>query len=237
MSKKPSLELKTLIAGFCLGVLLLIQFLPVGADTGTKGEKLQGEIEQTDDNDVGIMNKKSLGNMDYGKPSNSYIKGQVKQEDMESTKENPVNGDEHPDAADKDLMIEWDNWRNRFLQAVLSGTTDALNNDQAQNFQFNPQTNIIESKYPMGTNAWFSCKVMRDGQIKDIQIERSSGFAGYDQAVRESVQSLAGSAILKFPSHSRRISVLQAGGVERTAQINKQYFRFGDVEHYRLPGN
>jgi hypothetical protein len=234
MLKKPSPKNTTLIFSWC-SYAILSSGLLAAADVPTKSKQLQGEIEQGNDGDP-TMSKPASATMDQSKSSGNYIKGQIQQENGEAGTESPLAGNEDPDATDKELMIEWDRWRNRFLQAVLGGTTDALNNDQARNFQFNPQTNVVESKYPMGTNAWFSCKITKDGHIKEVLIEKSSGFSGYDDAVRESVQSLEGSAILKFPSRSRRISVLQAGGVERTAQVNKQYFHFGDTEHYRVPG-
>jgi hypothetical protein len=199
---------------------------PAFADLKTNAQKLQGEVEQSENNNANPGKK----------PANSYLKGLVQQEDLVTNKENPTAAAEDPDASDKELMVEWDRWRNRFLQAVLSGTTDMLNNDQAQNFQFNPQTNMIESKYPVGTTAWFSCKITKEGQVNEVLIEHPSGFPAYDEAVREAAKALAGSAILKFPSRSRRSSVLQAGGVVRTAQAARQYFRFGDVEHYRVPG-
>ena len=45
---------------------------------------------------------------------------------------------EDPDASDKELMIAWDRWRNRFLQAVLASTSEMLNSDQARSFRINP---------------------------------------------------------------------------------------------------
>jgi TonB C terminal len=232
MLKKQRLMQITLITSLCFCVILLIGSSLAHADIETKDSKLKGEVEQFDNDNA---NKQSSGNIEHGEPANSYLKGLIQQEETETTKETPGAGNDDPDAQDKDLMIEWDHWRNRFLQAVLSGTTDSLSSDQAQNFQFNPQTNVIESKYPFGTVAWFSCKITKDGQVQEVLIEHASGFPAYDEAVREAVKALAGSTILKFPSRSKRISVLQAGGVQRTAQVNKQYFHFGDTEHYRVP--
>lgn len=234
MLKKQCLKQKVLIAGLCFCVILVIGSPLVGADTETKGEKLKGEVEQSEINSES-KGKQQLGDMGRAVPAKGPLKGLVQQENLEINKENPNAAQEDPDAQDKELMIEWDHWRNRFLQAVLSGTTDILSSDQAQNFQFNAQTKMIESKYPFGTIAWFSCQITKDGQIREVLIDSPSGFPAYDEAVREAVKALAGSAILKFPSRSKRVSVLQAGGVQRTAQVNKQYFHFGDIEHYRLP--
>src|ERR1700722_20141436 len=120
MLKKPSLEQKTLIASLYLGVILLTAFpLPVVADVQTKNKRLEGEVEQVDDNNTSL-GKPSSVSMDNSKPAGDYIKGAIQQENVEAGKDNSVTGNEDPDAADKDLMIEWDQWRNRFLQAVLS---------------------------------------------------------------------------------------------------------------------
>jgi len=234
MLKKQSIKQKSLIAGLCFCISLLTNWPLALADTETKVQKLKGKVEQSENNNENT-GKQQLGAMGQGMPANGYLKGLVQEENLETNKESSAAAQADPDAQDKELMIEWDHWRNRFLQAVLSGTTDILNSDQAQNFQFNPQTKVIESKYPFGTIAWFSCKITKAGRIKDVLIEGPSGFPVYDEAVRGAVQTLTGSAILKFPSRSKRVSVLQAGGVERTAQVNKQYFRFGDIEHYRMP--
>jgi hypothetical protein len=143
---------------------------------------------------------------------------------------------EDPDADDKELMIAWDRWRNRFLQAVLASTSEMLNSDQGRSFQINPKTHVMEPKYPIGTEAWFVCEVTRDRQIKRLRILTPSGFADYDQAVIEAVQALQGSSLLRFPTGSRRVAVLQGGAVERAQQAQQQNFRFGDVERYRIPG-
>lgn len=202
----------------------------------TKPDKLQGEIDRSDgtDNDA-----KMSGEGNGQAEQKHYLKGLVNEEGTTTpfAEESATNSGADPDAQDKELMVEWDQWRNRFLQAVLSGTGDILNSDQAQHFQFNPQTNTIESKYPFGTVAWFSCRISKAKQITDIRIEHSSGFANYDQCVIEALKSMNGSSILQFPSRSRRVSVLQAGGVQRATQPSRQYFRFGDVEHYRVPAN
>ncbi len=157
-----------------------------------------------------------------------YLEGRAQMGDLEPAKEDP-------DADDKELMIAWDRWRNRFLQAVLGSTTEMLNNDQVRSFRINSYTHVIEPVYPIGTTAWFVCEVTRDRQIKRLRILTSSGYADYDKTVLDAVQALQGSSILRFPTGSRRMAVLQGGAVERAAQRQQQYFRFGDIERYRVP--
>ncbi len=206
-----------------LNLAVINQSLAAGLAGTIPDQTLQGVVKQTQTNTT-----------DYSEPSaksappNNYIRGSVNLGDLSTMQDDP-------DAQDKELLIEWDRWRNRFLQAVLSSTSELLTNDQAQSFQFNPATNAIESKYPLGTTAWFICTITNDRQIKNPRIVRSSGFSDYDQAVIEAVKALADSSILKFPPASRRLTVLQGGGIERSALPQQQYFHFGDVEHHRLP--
>ncbi len=191
--------------------------------------KLMGKVEQLNSAD---SNKgKDLGSeigTAGGRRQEGYLKGSAEMAELEPAKEDP-------DADDKELMIAWDRWRNRFLRSVLASTSEMLNSDQARNFQINQNTHIMEAKYPVGTVAWFVCEVTRDRQIKRLRILNTSGFSEYDQAVLEAVQALQGSSLLRFPSGSRRNAVLQGGAVERAVKPQNQYFRFGDIERYRVP--
>lgn len=198
-------------------------------------KKLMGMVEQTGSLDAdkgkGLGSENGVGNGEAGGKNNSgYLKGSAVMGELDAAHEDP-------DADDKELMIAWDRWRNRFLQAVLASTSEMLNSDQARSFQINPHTHVMEPKYPVGTVAWFVCEVTGDRQIKRLRILNTSGFAEYDQTVLEAVQALQGSSLLRFPSGSRRRAVLQGGAVERAAQAQNQYFRFGDVERYRIPSN
>jgi len=197
-------------------------------------KQLKGEVEQVDD-DGRIKNIQSDDepNLTPGKAviqdsKSGYLQGHAQMGELDPAKEDP-------DAEDRELMIAWDRWRNRFLQAVLGSTTEMLNNDQARSFQINPYTHTMEPVYPVGTSAWFVCEVNRDRQIKRLRILTSSGYPDYDRAVLEAVQALQGSSLLRFPTGSRRMAVLQGGAVERATRAQQQYFQFGDMERYRVP--
>lgn len=194
-------------------------------------QTLRGKVEHADDWGKETEPNFSKGHAVEGvrNKDTSYLKGSAQMGELDAAKEDP-------DADDKELMIAWDHWRNRFLQAVLASTSEMLNSDQGRSFHINPHTHVMEPKYPVGTVAWFVCEVTRDKQIKRLRILNSSGFSDYDQAVIEAVQALQGSSLLRFPNGSRRMAVLQGGAVERATQAQKQYFRFGDVERYRVPG-
>jgi hypothetical protein len=200
-----------------------------GMDAGNS--QLMGKVEQTDDLDTNKDKDWSADKgIEGGQNKSGYLQGNAQLGELDAAKEDP-------DAGDKELMIAWDRWRNRFLKAVLSSTSEMLNSDQARSFQINPDTHAMESKYPVGTVAWFVCEVTRDRELKRLRILNSSGFPEYDQTVLEAVQALQGSSLLKFPTGSRRKAVLQGGAVERAAQSQNQYFRFGDVERYHVPSN
>jgi len=53
--------------------------------------------------------------------------------------------------------------------------------------------------------------------------------------VLEAVQALDGTSILRFPTGSKRTVVSHGGGIKTADQFQQQYFKFGDVEHVRVP--
>lgn len=140
---------------------------------------------------------------------------------------------EDPDLDDQELLVEWDRWRNNFLYAVQSGVQDRMNNPDDMNMRFDPRTNRMLPKFPLGTMAWFDCVITKDRQIKNLKIVRTSGFKGYDKAVLDSVLSLDGTRLLRFPKKSKRNFVTQDAGIKTASQGGRQYFNFGDVERYR----
>lgn len=141
-----------------------------------------------------------------------------------------------PDMADQELQVEWDKWRNRFLWSVQSGVQQMLNSHEDPAMRFDPRTGQYLMKFPMGTVAWFSCTVTKDRRIIDAKITQPSGFPGYDRAVLNAVMMLDQTSILKFPSRSQRARVFQDAGIKTAESGQRQYFKFGDVERYSVPG-
>jgi hypothetical protein len=161
-------------------------------------------------------------------PQDGVLKGSAR-------KDEDVLAKEDPDSEDEELQIEWDKWRNRFLRAVLAGAMENLNNPEATDFRWDPVRQRVMTQFPLGTIAWFACKITNDKHISSIRLMQSSGYPNYDRAVLNAVQSLDGTSILRFPSRSHRTQVSQAGGVKTSDQFQQQYFKFGDVEHVRVP--
>jgi len=140
-----------------------------------------------------------------------------------------------PDADDMELSVEWDRWRNRFLTAVQMGVQESLNSPEEADLRFDPSRGVVMHRFPLGTVAWFYCKITHDRRITNLKIMESSGFPNYDKAVYAAVRNLEGSAILKYPKRSRRTVVSQHAGIKTSDKSDRQYFKFGDVERIRVP--
>jgi hypothetical protein len=142
-----------------------------------------------------------------------------------------------PDAADQELMIEWDRWRNRFLHAIQSGMQEKLNDPSEANLRWDPRARMMVSRFPLGTVAWFACQVTPDRRIVNAKIVHTSGFPGYDQAVLDAIHDLQGSSILRYPRGSRRQIVSQVAGIKTAETAEFRYHKFGDVERHFIPGD
>lgn len=141
-----------------------------------------------------------------------------------------------PDMDDQELQVEWDKWRNKFLWAVQSGVQEALNNPEDVDLRFDPSRGMVVVRFPLGTTAWFFCRISNDRHIISAKIKQSSGFPNYDKAVINSIMALEGSSYLRFPKRSQRQFVTQIAGIKTSDSQDRQYFKFGDVERYRTPG-
>lgn len=141
-----------------------------------------------------------------------------------------------PDMDDQELQVDWDRWRNKFLFAVQGGVQEALNNPDDVDLRFDPAKGMVVVRFPLGTVAWFHCKVSADRHIMSAKIKQSSGFPNFDNAVIASIHNLEGSTVLRFPKRSQRQFVTQTAGIKTADSPERQYFKFGDVERYRTPG-
>lgn len=196
------------------------------------GEPLQGNIRQ--DELSGNAEDSGDGTLRSGTGQQDQTKGPL--EGKAEIGEGALTGQD-PDVDDQELQIEWDKWRNRFLWAVQSGVQEALNNPEDQMLRWDPQQNIVVMRFPLGTVAWFTCKVTNDRRIADMKLMHPSGYPGYDRAVINAVRSLDGTSILRFPKRSRRQFVTQQAGIKTSDSGERQFFHFGDVERYRTPAD
>ena len=138
-----------------------------------------------------------------------------------------------PDAGNQELEIEWDRWRNTLIQAIQMGTLAHINVQNEINFVWDQRSQMMQSRYPNGTSAWYYCNVLPNRRIININLTSHSRYPSYDQAVLQAINDLQGSRILKYPNGSRRQMVTQEAGVSTAAQTSSQTFHFGDVERQR----
>ena len=196
-------------------------------DTALKGnvkdDRLNGQVEDegTDDMSAGVPEGDNVN-----KP---VLRGKA------SLGGEGMEGDD-PDSDDAELQVAWDKWRNKFLWAVQSGVQEALNNPDDVDLRFDPRRGMVVVRFPLGTTAWFHCKISADRHIVSAKIKQSSGFPNFDQAVLNSINHLEGSSYLRFPRRSQRQFVTQTAGIKTSDSPDRQYFKFGDVERYRVPG-
>ena len=116
---------------------------------------------------------------------------------------------------EKNLMIEWNEWHNRFSHAV-------------RNHMFSSVFETIN--FPRGLLTAYSCDVSSEREIKNIKIAKSSGNFWFDSAVVKALRKLDGSELLAFPAGSKRSFVTTEVGV-RFGTGRSGELEFHDVEY------
>lgn len=142
-----------------------------------------------------------------------------------------------PDMDDQEMMVQWDKWHNRVLNAIQQGLIEQLTATGDNVMILDQRTGRMRSKYPLGTMAMFSCQVTPDHRVINLKIDQTSGFADYDRAVYQAVKVLDGSSVLRYPKGSHRKVVWEGAGIRTSMQAGPANFHWGDTEHYRVPGN
>jgi hypothetical protein len=146
----------------------------------------------------------------------------------------PLNGSasEDPDNS-PELSIEWDRWRNTLMQTIQSGVLANINVHNDTHFVWDQRTQMMQSRYPNGTSAWYALNVLPNRKIINIRLTQISQFPTYDQAVFQAINSLQGNKILNYPRGSKRRIVAQEGNVSTSPQSSFTNYNFGDVERQR----
>jgi hypothetical protein len=140
-----------------------------------------------------------------------------------------------PDMDDQEMMVEWDRWRNRFLNAVQQGLQEQLESTGDNLIFIDPRTGRQRSKYPPGISATFFARITPDRRVVVLKLLQGSGFDDFDRSLLEAVKSLEGTSILRYPRGSRRQIVTQAAGITlSTTGGGPANFHFGDTERYRV---
>jgi hypothetical protein len=117
---------------------------------------------------------------------------------------------------EKNLMIEWNEWHNRFSSAV-------------RNRMFSSVFETIN--FPRGLLTAYSCDVTSEKEIKDIKIVKSSGNIWFDSAVVKALRKLDGNELLAFPAGSKRSMVSTEVGVRFGSSGRSGELDFHDVEY------
>lgn len=146
----------------------------------------------------------------------------------------PLNGSASEDPDDSpELSIEWDRWRNTLMQTIQSGVLANINVHNDTHFVWDQRTQMMQSRYPNGTSAWYALNVLPNRKIINIRLTQISQFPTYDQAVFQAINSLQGNKILNYPRGSKRRIVAQEGNVSTSPQSSFTNYNFGDVERQR----
>ncbi len=119
---------------------------------------------------------------------------------------------------EQNLIIEWDDWHNRFAKAVAAR-------------MFNNYIDAINMPHLAAT--WYHCEVTSDKHVKNIRISKSSGNFWYDKAVIQAVMKLDGNDILAFPGNSQRNEISTDLGIVLGGE-KKGYLKFGDLEFHQF---
>lgn len=143
-----------------------------------------------------------------------------------------------PDNADKELMVEWDKWHNRLLWSIQSGVQELINSPENVEPHWDPKRGrvIVGPNIPLGTRATFFVRVSADRRIVKARIVQGSGYPDYDKALLDAIYALDGTSILRFPRNSRREKVNETATIITSDKGDREFFKFGDVEKYTVPG-
>lgn len=141
-----------------------------------------------------------------------------------------------PDANNRDLLIEWDIWRNIVANQVNRNLTKHMNGWGG--YEINKATRHVESKFPTGIQAGVDFVISSDQKVLKAEIIQPSGYIEYDQLILKSVYELEKNRqakLLRFPEHSRRKSVEEMLGIQKVQGSQPQPFlKFGDTEKVQL---
>lgn len=232
-----------------------------------QADPLQGNVQETGATEVQpdlapiapmpvpvIRQKKPIS----GSAQDNTLKGNAEDQDqdlnaqkpaLDSSRGRPLQGSavtndsdlqaQDPDSADHELLVEWDKWHNRLLWSIQSGVQELINSPENVEPHFDQRTGrvILGPNLPLGTKATFWVRVSADRRIMKAKIIQPSGFPDYDKALLDAIYALDGSSILRFPRGSQRQRVNETATIITSDRGDREFFKFGDVERRRVPGD
>lgn len=141
------------------------------------------------------------------------------------------------DSQDQEMAVEWDRWRNRLLRSIQSGVQELINDPEnmVRNFDQRRGVMVMTPRIPLGQKASFYVRVSNERRVVKARITASSGNQEFDNALLDAIYALDGSTILRFPRGSQRLKVNQEATIVTATHGGDEYFKFGDVEKYKVP--
>jgi hypothetical protein len=150
--------------------------------------------------------------------SESTLKGSVKKQTLD------------PDAADRDLLIAWDAWRNTVIKEELKSLRGLLHGWDGM--VYNRAYNRTDPRFPVGLTVATIAEVNANRQITQIDLVKSSGDPEFDKVVIKAINKLNGKKFLEYPTGSRRSLVGQPSFLKTSETAQKTpTFIFNDYEH------
>lgn len=194
---------------------------------------LQGGVEQSElkgDVDQNALNGNASDYGDLNQGQGTLDQGQPMQGGVDDNGPMELGASNDPDGGNQELEIAWDRWRNTFMQTVQAGTIEKINVHNNVHFVWDPRTQMMQSRYPLGTSIRYSATVLPNRKLVDVKLIQRSAYPTFDQAVMQSIYELQGKKVLQYPKGSKRQTVTQEANLSTAAQSNFQNFQFGDVE-------
>jgi hypothetical protein len=141
------------------------------------------------------------------------------------------------DSQDQEMAVEWDRWRNRILRSIQGGVQELINNPENMVPHFDQARGkvILSPRIPLGQKASFYVRISDQRRVVKARIVASSGNTEFDNALLDAIYALDGTTILRFPKGSQRPRVVQEATIITADHGTDEYFKFGDVEKYRVP--
>jgi len=203
---------------------------PAPREKKQKFKPLQGGIEQSELQGDAQDNVLNGGASDFDGNAMQGMTDQSQPLQGGANDGAPLSGGVDEDQDGGELSIAWDQWRNTLMQTIQMGTLKNINVHNDIHFVFDPRTQMMQSRYPMGTSVWYAISVLPNRKIINLRLTQRSEFPSYDQAVVDAINALQGNKILTYPKGSKRKIVSQEASVSTAAQNNFQNFNFNDVE-------
>lgn len=139
------------------------------------------------------------------------------------------------DVNDRELRIEWDDWRNKVACQIEANLSKHLQgwDGMEMNWAFHG----IVPKYPSGIHTGIHLVISADQGVVEATVARTSGYPGYDKLVVTSAFELNKKnqvKLLRFPDQSQRTIVEQYVDYRTVNNHDSIYIKFNDLERIKL---